>query len=148
MLGYSANAINIKVVDGDTLNLDGQKIRLAGLDAPELKQKCRHKNNIEWDCGLCAKAFLEGLISNREISCYNTGTDYYKRAISICYADSVEINKEIVKAGYAIAYVKYSKLYSEDERFAKLHKKGIWAGTFDVPEVYRKKKKKMKSIGK
>lgn len=144
MLGHSANAINVKVVDGDTLNLDGQKIRLAGLDAPELKQKCKHKNSTEWDCGLCASAFLEGLISSREITCHNTGIDYYKHAIATCYAGSVEINKEIVRAGYAVAYKKYSNSYSEDEAYAKHHKNGIWAGTFDTPESHRKEKRKAK----
>lgn len=137
-LAYSSD---IQVTDGDTIKINGIKFRLLGIDAPELNQKCIGNKNVEWDCGKCAKAFLEGIISVNEVTCESQGEDKYKRTIAICYANEKEINQEIIKAGYAIAYRQYSSRYVEDEKLAKEHKKGIWAGQFVAPQEYRKAKK-------
>ena len=58
-----AIAGHVDVIDGDTIKIDGVNIRLFGIDAPELKQKCKDNKNIEWDCGKCARAFLQGMLA-------------------------------------------------------------------------------------
>ena len=137
----AAIAGQVEVIDGDTIKIDGTNIRLFGIDAPELKQKCVDNKNIEWDCGKCAKAFLQGMLTISEVICEISGLDRYKRKIAICYVDGIELNREIVKAGYGIAYKQYSKKYEADEILAKTDKKGIWAGQFTPPNEYRKAKK-------
>jgi endonuclease YncB( thermonuclease family) len=118
------------------------------VDAPESAQRCLDKKGKEWDCGKAAKAFLEGLVAGRQITCKTETLDRYKRSIAICHADKVEINKEIVRAGYGVAYVKYNDVYLKDEQYAQLNKHGIWQGTFIEPEKYRRSKKKKASLKK
>ena len=136
-----AIAGHVDVIDGDTIKIDGVNIRLFGIDAPELKQKCKDNKNIEWDCGKCARAFLQGMLAISEVKCEAQGNDKYQRTVAICFINGTDVNKEIVKAGYGIAYKQYSKKYAEDEILAKAHKKGIWSGQFTLPNEYRKAKK-------
>lgn len=134
-------AAQVEVIDGDTIKIDGINIRLFGIDAPELKQKCKDNKNIEWDCGKCAKAFLQGMLAISEVKCEAKGNDKYKRTVAICFVNGTDLNKEIVKAGYGIAYKQYSKKYAAEEVLAKTYKRGIWSGTFTTPGQYRKEKK-------
>ncbi len=136
-----AIAAIVDVIDGDTIKIDGVNIRLFGIDAPELKQKCKDNKNFEWDCGKCAKAFLQGMLAISEVKCETQGNDKYKRTVAICFVNGTDVNKEIVKAGYGVAYKQYSMKYAEDEVLAKTHKKGIWSGQFTPPNEYRKAKK-------
>jgi endonuclease YncB( thermonuclease family) len=111
-----------RAVDGDTLIMDEQRIRLKSIDAPEIKQTCQIAKK-SWKCGEAAKQKLESLIQNQELTCYNKGKDKYGRTLAICFIGNLDINAEMIKTGYAIAY---DKVYLEEEKYAKQHKLGIW----------------------
>lgn len=103
-----------------------------------MKQKCRDKKGLEWTCGKASKAFLEGLITGREIECEAKNVDKYKREVVVCKAGTLDINSELVKAGYAVAYTRYSKDYINMQEYAEQHQLGIWEGSFMLPEEYRR----------
>jgi endonuclease YncB( thermonuclease family) len=127
----------LRVVDGDTIHLNGQKIRFTGIDTPELKQTCIKKNNIE-PCGLIAKKILIEKIANNKVECINEGKDQYKRVLAECFVNNESLSSYLVRSGYAFAYRKYSKKFIQDEDYAKINKLGMWAMTFQYPWDYRK----------
>ena len=126
-----------KVIDGDTIHIGKNKIRLHGIDAPEIKQKCFISND-EWNCGEQSQSNLINLINLRKVNCIIFDKDRYKRDIAECYVDELNINKWMVKNGWAVAYRYYSKKYINDELYAKKNKIGIWQGIFQNPWDYRK----------
>ncbi len=133
-----------EVIDGDDLNIEGIRVRLYGIDAPEYDQECE-KNKVKYHCGQIAKQTLESLIS-KDTYCVIKGFDMkYKRPLAVCYNNDISINAELVKQGLAIAYSKFSKDYISQEKFAKKNKKGIWQGKFINPEEHRKMKKAHKN---
>ena len=140
-----------KVIDGDTLRLNDIKIRLYGIDAPEVNQKCYKQffsfnllnYNKKYYCGKETSNKLKVFLKNSKIVCQIKGEDRYKRKIAICFKNSIDINAWLVKEGLAVAYKKYSKRYSYLEKQARDQKKGIWAGQFDMPWDWRKKKNKL-----
>ena len=129
-----------RIVDGDTIHIGQKKIRLHGIDAPENEQGCTYQNK-NWNCGLESKKFLLNLTANKTISCESSGKDKYKRYIAICFIDNLNINKIMVKTGWAIAYRYYSTDYINEENFAQKNKLGIWRGEFEEPYIFRKKNK-------
>ena len=129
-----------KVIDGDTIHINKNKIRLHGIDAPETNQTC-NKNNKVWNCGVESTKFLKELIGNNKIECITQGKDRYNRFIGICYKDNLDLNSEMVLNGWAIAYRYYSEDYVKEEEKAKRDKKGIWIGDFEEPYLFRKKNK-------
>ena len=128
------------IIDGDTIHINKNKIRLHGIDAPETKQKCLI-NNKEWSCGKNATKALKKIISDQIVNCKIIDKDKYNRLIGICFANNININKKMVRNGWAIAYRYYSKDYIIDENIAKKKKIGIWVGTFEDPYYFRKKNK-------
>ena len=131
---------NANVIDGDTIHINKNKIRLHAIDAPETNQTC-NKNSKVWSCGVESTKFLKELIGNNKIECITQGKDRYNRFIGICYKDNLDLNSEMVLNGWAIAYRYYSKDYVEEEEEAKQEKKGIWIGDFEEPYLFRKKNK-------
>ena len=129
-----------KVIDGDTIHINKNKIRLHAIDAPETNQTCK-KNSQDWNCGVKSTNFLKELIDNNKIECITKGKDRYNRFIGICYKDNLDLNSAMVLNGWAIAYRYYSKDYIEEEEEAKRDKKGIWIGDFEEPYLFRKKNK-------
>ena len=129
-----------KVIDGDTIHINKNKIRLHAIDAPETNQTCK-KNSKNWNCGEESTNFLKELIGNNKIKCITQCKDRYNRFIGICYKDNLDLNSEMVLNGWAIAYRYYSKDYVEEEEEAKQEKKGIWIGDFEEPYLFRKKNK-------
>ena len=138
-----------KVVDGDTIHIKSYKIRLEGIDAPEMKQKCKKPYlkimlfNFQKDyyCGQISKKKLIQKIANKPVKCILLGQDRYKRYLAKCLKGNINLNRWMVRNGYAVAYRKYSKLYILDENFAKEEKLGLWRGTFVEPEQWRRKNK-------
>tara|TARA_Y100000590_G_C15701663_1_gene1007030 strand:+ start:1662 stop:2153 length:492 start_codon:yes stop_codon:yes gene_type:complete len=128
------------IIDGDTIHIGNNKIRLHGIDAPELYQTCNYKGD-KWNCGQQSKNFLKKIISLNPINCKVNDIDRYKRYIAICYSGKYNINEMMVKNGWAIAYRYYSKDYIEDELIAEKEKLGIWKGSFEEPYKFRKKNK-------
>ena len=126
------------VTDGDTIKISNNKIRLHGIDAPEKKQNCT-KNAKEYNCGIVATEALINKISKNMVKCQiQKNKDRYNRFIGVCFVEQEDLNKWMVRNGYAIAYRRYSKDYILDEDFAEKNKLGLWSGTFLKPEKWRK----------
>ena len=133
---------SLKIIDGDTIILNSEKIRFYGIDTPEIKQTCTDNYGHVYSCGVRAKLELEKIIGSRKVSCVKKTKDRYKRSISICYVDENDINSLMVKRGWALAYRKYSKKYIKDEAIAKLNNAGMWSGKFIAPWKWRRMKNK------
>lgn len=125
-----------RAADGDTLTLGADRIRLFGIDAPELNQTCE-RSGQKWACGEEAKTRLAGLIDNREITCSTTGADDFGRLLARCNANGVDLNKVMVTWGYAVAFRRYSLDYVPAEEAAKAARRGVWAGSFQMPSDFR-----------
>ena len=130
-------ADNLKIIDGDTIILNGEKIRFSGIDTPELKQTCL-KDDQEVPCGMTAKMLLVEKIGNATVECISEGKDTYKRTLAECFVNGESLSKFLVRSGYAFAYRKYSTKFIKDEEFAKANKLGMWAMTFQYPWDFRK----------
>ena len=133
---------SLKIIDGDTIILNSEKIRFYGIDTPEIKQTCTNNNGQSYLCGVKATLELKKIIGSRKVSCIKKTKDRYKRSISICYVDGKDINSLMVKQGWALAYRKYSKKYVKDEVIAKSNKAGMWSGDFIAPWKWRRLKNK------
>ena len=132
---------SLRIIDGDTIILDSEKIRLFGIDTPEKKQKCKDKHGLSYPCGVVATNELKKIISSGQLFCRKKTTDRYRRSISICYVNGVNINSLMVKNGWALAYRKYSMDYIDEEKEAKDKKMGMWTGKFLAPWKWRKLKR-------
>jgi len=128
----------IKIVDGDTIHLNGEKIRFTGIDTPELKQTCL-KEGVKDPCGVTAKQILINKIGNNDVDCISEGKDQYKRTLAECFVNNESLSSYLVRSGYAFAYRRYSKKFVADEDFARINKIGMWSMEFDYPWNYRKK---------
>ena len=153
---YTYNAKCTRVVDGDTIDAEidlgfdvkiNKRIRLSGIDAPEIKQVCYHEDEKPYACGHLAKLKLEKIIKNSDIGyiyCFYSERDKYKRILAECVLgenSQININQQMVFWGYAVAYLRYSEKYLKAQEDAKSFKFGLWAGKFDLPEEWRKKNK-------
>ena len=130
-----------KIIDGDTIHIINNKIRLHGIDAPEINQKCQIDEQ-EWFCGIESKNALIKLILEDTVKCKILDIDRYNRFIGICFVREKNINSYMVQNGWAIAYRYYSLDYINEEKIAKENKMGIWKGLFEEPYIFRKKQKK------
>ena len=132
------NAQNVQITDGDTIKINGEKIRFNGIDTPEMKQTCI-ENEIVNPCGVTAKNILMDKISNNEVVCISEGKDRYKRTLAECFVNDESLSSYFVRSGYAFAYRRYSKKFIADEEYAKSNKIGMWSMKFDYPWDWRKK---------
>ena len=130
-------ADNLKIVDGDTIVLNGEKIRFSGIDTPELKQTCM-KGEQKVFCGMFAKMLLIKKIGNETPKCISEGKDAYKRTLAECFINGESLSVFLVRSGYAFAYRKYSKKFIKEEEFAKENKLGMWSMEFEYPWDFRK----------
>ena len=131
-----------RVIDGDTIVLNKNNIRLHGIDAPELNQICYDKNKIKYNCGKNSKQKLLNLLKySDKVKCFYSNRDRYKRILGTCFINKINLNSYMVLNGYAIAYKKFSNKYVIQENFAKSNKKGLWQGNFIKPEEWRRKNK-------
>jgi len=128
----------IRVVDGDTIHLNGEKIRFSGIDTPELKQTCI-KEGVTNPCGVTAKEMLIEKISDNKVECSSEGKDRYKRTLAECFVNGESLSTYLVRSGYAFAYRRYSKKYIPDEDYAKANQIGMWNMKFQYPWDYRRK---------
>ena len=128
----------VKVVDGDTIYINNEKIRFSGIDTPEIQQICSVNNEVI-ECGMRAKELLINKIGNNKLECVKEGVDRYKRILAECFVNNQSLSKYLVREGYAFAYRKYSLKYVKDEEYAKKNKKGMWAMIFEYPWDYRGK---------
>ncbi len=137
LLSGNAYSDNLKIVDGDTIHLNGEKIRFTGIDTPELKQTCI-KDGVKDLCGITAKHILIEKIGDNKVECISEGKDRYKRTLAECFVNNESLSSYLVRSGYAFAYRKYSKKFILDEDYAKANKLGMWAMTFQYPWDFRK----------
>ena len=139
---HGAEAINGKprVVDGDSLKFGSVAVRLHGIDAPESDQVCS-RNGQDWRCGFEATAALAALVENHWVDCSEIDKDRYGRIIAVCSIGGplgIELNREMVATGWAIAYRRYSTDYVIEEMEAQISGIGIWSGSFVAPEQWRR----------
>ena len=138
-----------KIVDGDTVHINEYKIRLEGIDAPEIRQKCKKEklkiSSIigftfykDYNCGEVSREKLKKKVDRSKIKCISSSKDKYERYLAKCFKEKLNLNRWMVRNGYAVAYRRYSKKYVPDEDFAKENKLGLWQGKFLDPEKWRK----------
>lgn len=115
-----------RVVDGDTIEIAGARIRLEGIDAPEGDQQCARAAGGTWRCGQVATDELQRLVGRSAVRCDSRGTDKYGRMLAICFSGATDINAEMVRRGLAWAFVKYSTIYVAEETEARSRRAGVW----------------------
>jgi endonuclease YncB( thermonuclease family) len=122
------------VVDGDTLEIQGVRIRLWGIDAVESSQTCLDASGKPWPCGRRAAFALADFLGQRTVQCRFRGTDRYGRMVAVCHVGNVEINRWLVEQGWALAYVEYGgSVYLEAQRQAQAARRGVWQGASSPP---------------
>ena len=131
------NSQDIKITDGDTIKINGEKIRFSGIDTPELNQTCV-KEGVKNSCGLTAKQILIDKIIDNKVRCIKEGIDRYKRILAECFVNNESLSRYLVRSGYAFAYRKYSKKFIIDEDYARANKLGMWSMEFEYPWDFRK----------
>jgi endonuclease YncB( thermonuclease family) len=124
-------------VDGDFLRQANQDFRLHGIDAPELHQSCSNKLSGNYPCGQEAKRALSHLLRGKRLVCATLDGDRYGRGVVQCRAGDLEINAEMVRLGWAVAYTKHSTIYMDEEADARRNRRGLWQGAFEKPEKWR-----------
>jgi endonuclease YncB( thermonuclease family) len=125
------------VIDGDTLEVRGTRIRLHGIDAPESAQLCKDAAGKDYHCGQTAALALSDHIGKRLVSCDPRDTDRYGRVVAVCWAETEDLNAWMVRQGHAIACRRYVEDYANAELTAKALRTGIWAGTIQGPSGWR-----------
>ena len=127
-----------EVVDGDSLRMGALRLRLHGIDAPEVGQTCRDANGAEWSCGMWSKAQLGALVAGKAVACTAVDHDRYGRVVARCTVGGADLGAAMVRAGAARAYRAYSTAYVGPEAAARAARRGIWAGTHDDPAAWRR----------
>lgn len=124
-------------VDGDTLSIGPQRLRLAGIDAPERDQSCGRPNGGRWPCGNAAQEELERRARAGDVECAGTQRDKYHRLLVICADGQGILNARMVRAGLAVAYGDYQG----EQAAARADGIGIWSGPFELPQAWRRRQK-------
>ena len=128
------------VIDGDTIEVHGQRIRLHGIDAPESRQLCR-LDGKSWQCGRDAANALAGKINRRPVACVKLDRDRYGRIVARCTVAGEDLGEWLVANGWAVAYYLFSYEYSRAEHRAKAARRRIWASEFVKPWEWRRGKR-------
>ena len=129
-----------RIIDGDTIEIAGQRIRLYGIDAPEAAQRCV-VDKSPWPCGRNATLALSSMISTNWVTCQERDKDRYGRIVAVCNlagAQGPDVNAMMVSQGWALAYRRFSTDYVKHETAARRARKGVWRGDFIRPWDWRK----------
>ncbi len=132
-----------RVLDADTFVVAGTRVRLIGIDAPEGGQPCQLEDR-DWACGAAATRAVESLVGTVPVACEVYGRDRWDRVLAVCYQDGVDLNAEIVRQGWALAWYPEGHAiagprYDEVQREAELKAAGIWQGAFLDPWAWRRR---------
>ena len=126
------------VVDGDTLEIHGTRIRLWGVDAPESRQLCRGADSNLYRCGAKAANDLDFFIARRPVNCTPVAEDQYGRTVATCSVGGADIGEWLVRNGLALDWPQYSKgKYASAQREADRSGRGMWAGSYVEPWLFR-----------
>jgi endonuclease YncB( thermonuclease family) len=126
------------VIDGDTLEIHGTRIRLWGVDAPESSQLCRGEDSLQYQCGAKAANALDAFLARRPVSCSPITQDQYRRTVASCSVEGVDLGEWLVRNGLALDWPQYSKgKYDAAQRDAEHAGRGMWAGSYVEPWLYR-----------
>ena len=126
------------IIDGDTLEIHGTRIRLWGVDAPESNQLCRGDDSIQYRCGAKAANDLDSFLNKRPIDCAPVTLDQYRRTVAVCSVDGVDLADWLVRNGLALDWPQYSKgKYDKAQRDAEHAGRGIWEGSYVEPWLFR-----------
>lgn len=128
----------VSVIDADTIDIGDVRFRLHGIDAPESAQLCRHPARGDWRCGQKAALALADKIRRSHVTCRQKDKDRYGRIVAVCSLKGEDLNRWLVRSGWAVAYVKYSRDYVGDEGHAIRTGQGIWSGAFVPPSEWRR----------
>lgn len=127
-----------RVVDGDSLRSGDLRIRVHGIDAPEMRQSCEDAVGHSWDCGKAARAAMIDITSKAEfLQCELRDVDRYGRLVMQCLAGQTDIGAELVRRGLAMAYRRYASDYVAEEQAAANNSEGMWQGDFQPPWDWR-----------
>jgi endonuclease YncB( thermonuclease family) len=129
------------VIDGDTIEIRGERIRLDAIDAPESSQLCLDAAGKRYRCGQKSAYALADMIGRSTVTCQPKGRDRYKRTIAVCFKSGTNLNAWMVAQGWAVAFRKYGIDYIGEEDQARIARRGIWAGSFEMPWDWRARKK-------
>lgn len=121
------------VSDDDTVTVSGARIRLHGIDAPEIDQVCLSGTGKTYACGIAARDALIQLIGRKPLTCTGSEIDVYERRLMTCFVDGVDINAVMVSRGWALAFGRYSNVYANQEHDAQRRQSGLWSGAFIAP---------------
>jgi endonuclease YncB( thermonuclease family) len=124
------------VVDGDTLVVAGERVRLSGIDAPEQGQQCERDGRL-YACGVMAREWMAARVDGGRVRCTADGRDRYDRLLAVCFANGTNLNDGVVRAGWALAFRRYSREYVSAEDVARKERRGLWSGRFDPPWQWR-----------
>ena len=139
VLTVPASADNLRIIDGDTIDLNGVRYRLEGIDAPEMAQRCKAVSGA-WNCGIAARNALVEMTKGRNVTCRGDQRDKYGRVIGYCKAGGIDLNGQMVRRGYAWAFRKYSQTYVAQEHLAQTERRGIWQAKTMTAWQFRAKK--------
>ncbi len=127
------------VIDGDTIEVRGERIRLHGMDAPESRQTCEDAAGRAYRCGQRAAFHLADLIGAGNITCEERDRDRWGRIVATCFLrDGTDLGAVMVEAGHALAFRRYSRAYVAAEEAAQAARRGMWAGSFLAPWDWRR----------
>ncbi|WP_089233600.1 thermonuclease family protein [Tropicimonas sediminicola] len=126
------------VIDADTIEIHGQRIRLFGVDAIESRQTCKRHDGSAWRCGKDSAFALADFIASSPIDCDVRDVDRYGRLVAVCRKNNHDINGWLVRNGWALAYTNYSLDYVDEQRLAEKEKLGIWQASFEMPWTWRR----------
>lgn len=127
------------VIDGDTIEIHGHRVRLAGIDAPESRQLCAFSDGRSWRCGQRAAFALADLIGSRTVSCRIEGQDRYGRSLALCVVGRADLGEWLVSNGWAVPYYDRPGNYRAARDRAAAARLGIWQGDFEMPKDWRRR---------
>lgn len=137
LAAFSAPDGRVRVIDGDTWDVGGQRVRLFGIDAPEQDQTCQRRNGVNWACGTWVTAEVARRFEGKTASCTPLDTDRYGRIVARCHVGGADVGQVLVSEGLAFAYRRYSMDYDLDEKSAAVNDRGLHASRVMDPAAHR-----------
>lgn len=133
---------DFNVVDGDSLLRNGERLRLLGIDAPEYRQQCERDGGA-WPCGRQARTLLVKLLQGGSAECRGNARERYDRLLVTCRMNGADLNGEMVRRGMAVSFGSYRSEESE----ARVAQAGMWAGSFERPQEFRRAQQAQQAQG-